>query len=1120
MSILNNILKTFIGDKTKKDLKNITPLVDEIKSFENQLQALSNDELRAKTDYFKKQIAIARGPFDEKIETLLEEVKITPDLDEKEKIYQQVDEENEAARIVSEEILNQILPEAFAVVKETAKRFKENENLEVSASAKDREIANLKPYVKLKGDHAIWENSWDAAGKPITWDMVHYDVQLIGGIVLHQGKIAEMQTGEGKTLVATLPVYLNALTGKGVHLVTVNDYLAKRDSAWMAPLFEFHGLSVDCIDHHQPNSPERRKAYQADITYGTNNEFGFDYLRDNMAHTATDLVQRKHNYAIVDEVDSVLIDDARTPLIISGPTPEGDRHEFDALKSKVATLVSLQRTLLTSVLAESKAKIKTGDNEEGGILLLRVFRGLPKNKALIKFLSEEGIKQLLQKTENKYMQDNNREMHKIDEALFFVIDEKNNQIDLTEKGIEELSDGNEDKNFFVLPEIGGEIAKIESQKLDPKKEANEKESLFKEFDVKSERIHSMNQLLKAYTLFEKDVEYVLMENKVKIVDEQTGRIMEGRRYSDGLHQAIEAKENVKIEAATQTYATITLQNYFRMYEKLSGMTGTAITEAGEFWEIYELDVIEIPTNRPIARKDEDDLIYKTKREKYNAVIEKVTELSQAGRPILIGTTSVEISELLSKMLNIRKVKHNVLNAKMHKKEADIVAEAGNPGVVTIATNMAGRGTDIKLSQKVKDAGGLAIIGTERHDSRRVDRQLRGRSGRQGDPGSSQFYVSLEDNLMRLFGSERVAKVMDRMGLEDGEVIQHSMMTKSIERAQKKVEENNFGIRKRLLEYDDVMSAQREVIYKRRKHALEGSRLKLDVLNMLYDTCEEIVLQNKEVKDFKNFEFEIISNFSITSPLTSDEFEELSEVDIIQKLYKALLDHYEEKQIQNAQQAFPVIKDVYEKPGNSFERIVVPFTDGVKSLNVVTNLEEAYESKGEKLIEDFERNITLALIDDAWKVHLRKMDELKQSVQLAVHEQKDPLLIYKFEAFELFKSMLNKLNKEVLSFLIKGSLPSQNPSTIQEARRPRSREKLNISKDEVLNTEEMAQRSRQVGAGASQQQRQTIETIIREQPKIGRNEKVTIKNITTGETKTIKFKQAEPLIKNGGWVISS
>ena len=1120
MSILNNILKTFVGDKTKKDLNNITPLVAEIKTYEKQLESLTNDELRLKTAAFKEQIAKARAPFDDNINTLLQEVKKIQDLDEKENIYQQVDDQNEAAQQASENILNQILPEAFAVVKETAKRFKENQTLEVTASENDRELTNTKTYVQLKGDKALWSNSWDAAGKPITWDMVHYDVQLIGGIVLHQGKIAEMQTGEGKTLVATLPVYLNALTGKGVHLVTVNDYLAKRDSAWMAPLFEFHGLSVDCIDYHQPNSPERRKAYQADITYGTNNEFGFDYLRDNMAHTSSDLVQRKHNYAIVDEVDSVLIDDARTPLIISGPTPEGDRHEFDTLKSKVANLVSQQRSMLTSVLAEAKAKIKAGDTEEGGILLLRVFRGLPKNKALIKFLSEEGVKQLLQKTENFYMQDNNREMHKIDKELYFVIDEKNNQIDLSEKGIEMLSEGNEDKNFFVLPEIGGEIAKIEAKELDSKKEAQEKESLFKEFDIKSERIHSMNQLLKAYTLFEKDVEYVLMDNKVKIVDEQTGRIMEGRRYSDGLHQAIEAKENVKIEAATQTYATITLQNYFRMYHKLSGMTGTAITEAGEFWEIYELDVIEIPTNRPIARKDENDLIYKTKREKYNAVIEKVTELSQAGRPILIGTTSVEISELLSKMLNIRKIKHNVLNAKMHKKEADIVAEAGNPGVVTIATNMAGRGTDIKLSQEVKDAGGLAIIGTERHDSRRVDRQLRGRSGRQGDPGSSQFYVSLEDNLMRLFGSERVAKVMDRMGLEDGEVIQHSMMTKSIERAQKKVEENNFGIRKRLLEYDDVMSAQREVIYKRRKHALEGSRLKLDVLNMLYDTCEDIVLQNKGAKDYKNFEFEIISNFSITAPISVEEFEELTETELIQNLYQVLLDFYEEKQVQNAQQAFPVIKDVYESPGNSFERIVVPFTDGVKSLNVVTNLKDAYESKGSILIEDFERNITLALIDEAWKVHLRKMDELKQSVQLAVHEQKDPLLIYKFEAFELFKSMLNNLNKEVLSFLIKGSLPSQSPSSIQEAKRPKPRQKLNISKDEVLNTEEMAQRTRAVGAGASQQQRQPIETIIREQPKIGRNERVTIKNVTTGETKTVKFKQAEPLIKQGSWVISS
>ncbi len=1120
MNILNSILKTFVGDKTKKDLSQITPLISEINSHQKNLETLSHDELRQKTIIFKEEIAKERKDFDLTILKLLEEVKLTGDIDLKESLYQQIDSQEEEAQNAVEEVLNKILPEAFAVVKETARRFVENTSIEVTASEYDRELSQQKEYIDLKGDKAFWANSWDAAGKPITWDMIHYDVQLIGGIVLHQGKIAEMQTGEGKTLVATLPVYLNALTGKGVHLVTVNDYLAKRDSAWMAPLFQFHGMSLDCIDYHAPNSPERRKAYQADITYGTNNEFGFDYLRDNMANTAEDLVQRKHNYAIVDEVDSVLIDDARTPLIISGPTPEGDRHEFDILKSNVGNLVSKQRSLLTSVLAEAKVKIKEGNTEEGAILLYRVFRGLPKNKALIKFLSEEGIKQLLQKTENHYMQDNNREMPKVDVALYFVIDEKNNQIDLTEKGIEVLSEENEDKNFFVLPDIGGEIVKIEKQDLEAKKEASLKETLFKDFDIKGERIHSMNQLLKAYTLFEKDVEYVVMENKVKIVDEQTGRIMEGRRYSDGLHQAIEAKENVKIEAATQTYATITLQNYFRMYQKLSGMTGTAVTEAGEFWEIYELDVIEIPTNRLIVREDDDDLIYKTKREKYNAVIEKVTELSLEGRPILIGTTSVEISELLSKMLSIRKVKHNVLNAKMHKKEADIVAEAGNPGIVTIATNMAGRGTDIKLSQIVKDAGGLAIIGTERHDSRRVDRQLRGRSGRQGDPGSSQFYVSLEDNLMRLFGSERVAKVMDRMGLEEGEVIQHSMMTKSIERAQKKVEENNFGIRKRLLEYDDVMSAQREVIYKRRKHALQGSRLKLDVLNMLFDTCEEIVLNYKATSDYKNFEFEIISNFSMTAPISEEQFSETSEDTLITKLYEALLLHYQEKTELNAQMAFPVIKEVYERPGNKFERIVVPFTDGVKSLNVVTNLKEAYESKGKHLIEDFERNITLALIDDAWKVHLRKMDELKQSVQLAVHEQKDPLLIYKFEAFELFKSMLAILNKEVLSFLIKGGLPNQSLASIQEAKRAKLNKNFNTSKDEVLNTEELAQRNRSVGAGVSQTGKKIIETIIREQPKIGRNEKVTIKNISTGETKTVKFKQADPLLKNGSWVISS
>ena len=1120
MSILNSILKTFVGDKTKKDLSQITPLISEINSHQKNLETLSHDELRQKTIIFKEEIAKERKDFDLTILKLLEEVKLTGDIELKESLYQQIDSQEEEAQNAVEEVLNKILPEAFAVVKETARRFVENTSIEVTASEYDRELSQQKEYIDLKGDKAFWANSWDAAGKPITWDMIHYDVQLIGGIVLHKGKIAEMQTGEGKTLVATLPVYLNALTGKGVHLVTVNDYLAKRDSAWMAPLFQFHGMSLDCIDYYAPNSPERRKAYQADITYGTNNEFGFDYLRDNMANTAEDLVQRKHNYAIVDEVDSVLVDDARTPLIISGPTPEGDRHEFDILKSNVGNLVSKQRSLLTSVLAEAKVKIKEGNTEEGAILLYRVFRGLPKNKALIKFLSEEGIKQLLQKTENHYMQDNNREMPKVDVALYFVIDEKNNQIDLTEKGIEVLSEENEDKNFFVLPDIGGEIVKIEKQDLEAKKEASLKETLFKDFDIKGERIHSMNQLLKAYTLFEKDVEYVVMENKVKIVDEQTGRIMEGRRYSDGLHQAIEAKENVKIEAATQTYATITLQNYFRMYQKLSGMTGTAVTEAGEFWEIYELDVIEIPTNRLIVREDDDDLIYKTKREKYNAVIEKVTELSLEGRPILIGTTSVEISELLSKMLSIRKVKHNVLNAKMHKKEADIVAEAGNPGIVTIATNMAGRGTDIKLSQIVKDAGGLAIIGTERHDSRRVDRQLRGRSGRQGDPGSSQFYVSLEDNLMRLFGSERVAKVMDRMGLEEGEVIQHSMMTKSIERAQKKVEENNFGIRKRLLEYDDVMSAQREVIYKRRKHALQGSRLKLDVLNMLFDTCEEIVLNNKAASDYKNFEFEIISNFSMTAPISEEQFSETSEDSLITKLYEALLLHYQEKTELNAQMAFPVIKEVYERPANKFERIVVPFTDGVKSLNVVTNLKEAYESKGKHLIEDFERNITLALIDDAWKVHLRKMDELKQSVQLAVHEQKDPLLIYKFEAFELFKSMLASLNKEILSFLIKGGLPNQSPASIQEAKRAKLNKNFNTSKDEVLNTEELAQRNRSVGAGVSQTGKKIIETIIREQPKIGRNEKVTIKNVATGETKSVKFKQAEPLLKQGKWVISS
>ncbi|WP_283641633.1 preprotein translocase subunit SecA, partial [Mesonia mobilis] len=852
MGFLDAVLKMFVGDKSEKDVKSIQPIVEQIKALESEFEKLSLDELRNKTTSFKSKIKEATKAVDQQIIELQEKAENSEDIAEKEDIYAQIDTLKDEAYSISEGILNEILPEAFATVKETAKRFAHNETLEVTATEFDREISAIKDNVTLEGDKALWSNSWNAAGKQVTWDMVHYDVQLIGGVAMHQGKIAEMQTGEGKTLVATLPVYLNALTERGVHLVTVNDYLAKRDSAWMAPIFEFHGMSVDCVDHHRPNSAARRKAYNADITYGTNNEFGFDYLRDNMSHSPNDLVQRPHNYAIVDEVDSVLIDDARTPLIISGPVPKGDVHEFDALKPQVSKVVEAQRKYLVGVLADAKKLIASGDTKEGGFLLLRVYRGLPKNKALIKFLSEEGIKQLLQKTENQYMQDNNREMHKIDAELYFTIEEKSNQIDLTDKGVEFLS-GKEDPNFFVMPEMGIEISKIENLGLSKEEEAEKKEELFRDFSVKSERIHTLRQLLKAYTLFEKDTEYVVMDNKVKIVDEQTGRIMDGRRYSDGLHQAIEAKESVKIEDATQTFATITLQNYFRMYRKLSGMTGTAVTEAGEFWEIYELDVVEIPTNRPIARDDKDDLVYKTKREKYNAVIEEVTKLSQAGRPVLIGTTSVEISELLSRMLQIRKVPHNVLNAKLHKKEADVVEQAGQNGMVTIATNMAGRGTDIKLSKEVKAAGGLAIIGTERHDSRRVDRQLRGRAGRQGDPGSSQFYVSLEDNLMRLFGSERIAKLMDRMGLEEGEVIQHGMISKSIERAQKKVEENNFGVRKRLLEYDDVMNAQREVIYKRRYHALFGERLRVDIANMIFDIAEAITETNKTANDYKNFE---------------------------------------------------------------------------------------------------------------------------------------------------------------------------------------------------------------------------------------------------------------------------
>ena len=1110
MSILNSVIKIFVGDKQQKDLKILQPIVEKVTAFNSSLSELTNDELRAKTAEFKQRIAERTNTFSDQIIALEKEAK-EAEIDRQEAIFSEIDNLKNDAYEASEEVLNEIMPEAFAVVKETAKRFVNNEEIEVTATPFDRELSANREHVVLEGDKAFWQHSWDAAGKPVTWDMIHYDVQLIGGSVLHQGKIAEMMTGEGKTLVSTLPVYLNALTGKGVHLVTVNDYLAKRDRAWMAPMFEFHGLSTDCIDFHQPNSEERRKAYNADITYGTNNEFGFDYLRDNMASSKEDLVQRAPNYAIIDEVDSVLIDDARTPLIISGPVPQGDRHEFNELKPLVSDLVAQQNKYLVGVLAEAKKLISEGNTKDGGFLLLRVFRGIPKNKALIKFLSQEGVKLLLQKTENTYMADNNKLMPEVDAELWYVIEEKNNSIDLSDKGIAALSTNTSDEDFFVLPDLGVEIGTIDATEETSEQKAALKEKLYKDFSIKSERIHTMNQLLKAYSLFEKDVEYVVVENKVMIVDEQTGRIMDGRRYSDGLHQAIEAKENVKIEDATQTFATVTLQNYFRMYRKLSGMTGTAITEAGELWEIYKLDVVEIPTNRPLLRDDKQDFIYKTTREKYNAVIEDVVKLVDQGRPVLVGTTSVEISELLGRMLQMRKIKHNILNAKLHKREADVVAEAGNPGIVTIATNMAGRGTDIKLSDEVKASGGLAIIGTERHDSRRVDRQLRGRAGRQGDVGSSQFYVALDDNLMRLFGSERIAKMMDRMGLKEGEVIQHSMISKSIERAQKKVEENNFGIRKRLLEYDDIMNAQREFVYQRRRHALDGNRLQIDIANMIFETCEAIVNINKAAKDFQNFEFELIRFTSMTSPFSEDEFNTLTEQELANKLYNIITQHYKDKVERNALLTYPVIKNVYENEGDRYERIVVPFSDGIKTLQVVTNLKEAYDTKGKSLAIDFEKNISLAIIDENWKDHLRQMDDLKQSVQNASYEQKDPLLIYKFEAFELFKVTIDKINREVLSFLFKGELPNQANNQISEERK-KTGQKLNLSKAAVQNTTEQAI------SNSRQQPTEPVETIVREQPKIGRNERVTIKNVMSGQEKVVKFKQAIPLLERGEWVL--
>ncbi|MFC3755033.1 preprotein translocase subunit SecA [Chryseobacterium tructae] len=1024
MSFLNKVLKGFLGDKKAQDLKEVKKVVTKIKAVEPNIQQLSDDGLRQKTAEFKANIKDATSKITAQIEQIKEQIKNSTNVDEKEALFSKIESLKKESYEIEEKVLLQVLPEAFALIKETARRWAQNGEIRVTASDWDRELAAAgKDFVSIQGDQAVWKNSWDAAGTPVVWDMVHYDVQFIGGIILHSGKIAEMATGEGKTLVGTLPIYLNSLPERGVHVVTVNDYLAKRDSAWMGPLYQFHGMSIDCIDNHQPNSDGRRKAYNSDITYGTNNEFGFDYLRDNMVTSPSELVQRELNFAIVDEVDSVLVDDARTPLIISGPVPQGDRQEFDVLKPSIDRIVEVQKKTVSAIFNEAKKLIAAGNTKEGGFKLLQAYRGLPKNRQLIKFLSESGNRALLQKVEAQYMQDNNRDMPIVDKDLYFVIEEKNNQVDLTDKGVEYMSQGNSDANFFVLPDIGTEIAEVEAKDLTKEEEFEAKERLFADFAEKSERVHTMSQLLKAYTLFEKDDEYVVIDGEVKIVDEQTGRIMEGRRYSDGLHQAIEAKENVKIEAATQTFATVTLQNYFRMYNKLAGMTGTAETEAGELWEIYKLDVVVIPTNRPILRNDKQDLVFKTNREKYNAVIEEIERLTAAKRPVLVGTTSVEISQLLSKALQLRKIPHQVLNAKLHKKEAEIVAGAGQPGVVTIATNMAGRGTDIKLSKEVKEAGGLAIIGTERHDSRRVDRQLRGRAGRQGDPGSSQFYVSLEDNLMRLFGSERIAKMMDRMGHKEGEVIQHSMISKSIERAQKKVEENNFGTRKRLLEYDDVMNKQRDVIYKRRKNALFGDHLKYDITNMIFDVANSIVAKGKATGNYKDFEYEIIKTFTMESPVSQNDFNNKTVQDLTNILFQAAQEDYQMKLNLLKEKSFPIIENVYQNQGTMFKMIQVPFTDGHKTMTIVADLKEAYDTQCESLINDFEKNITLSIIDENWKLHLREMDDLRRSSQGAVYEQKDPLVIYKQESFHLFSEMMEKLNKEIISFLYKGEIPA-------------------------------------------------------------------------------------------------
>jgi len=1081
MDIVNKVLGLFLGNKYERDIKEITPYTKEILKEYDNLKDLSNDQLRDLTLVLKNEIMESLEADENEIKSLRNKAELEEDVIRKEEYYNEIDKIEKLIEEKLEKTLDNLVPRAFAIVKETARRFKENSFLEVTARQYDRDLAATRESITVNGDKAIWSNRWIAGGNEIAWDMIHYDVQLIGGVALHKGKIAEMATGEGKTVVATLPVYLNALAGKGVHIVTVNDYLSKRDSEWMGPIYEFHGLTVDCIDKHQPNSVDRRRAYNADITFGTNNEFGFDYLRDNMAINPEDLVQRRHHYAIVDEVDSVLIDDARTPLIISGPTARSDTQQFDELKPKVDKLVNAQKRLVTQILADSKKLIAEGKNEEGGKLLLRAFKGLPKNNALIKYLSEEGNRTLLQKTENFFMQNNSKEMPKVTDELYFIIDEKQNSIELTENGLDLISDSVQDISFFVLPDVGSRIAELEKAGLDEREKLRKKDELLQDYAVKSERVHTMTQLLKAWTLFDKDVEYVVIDNKVKIVDEQTGRILEGRRYSDGLHQAIEAKENVKVEDATQTYATITLQNYFRMYHKLAGMTGTAETEAGELWNIYKLDVVVIPTNRPVIRNDREDLVYKTKREKYNAVIDEISQMYKNGRPVLVGTTSVEISELLSRMLKMKGLKHNVLNAKLHQREAEIVAEAGKPGTITIATNMAGRGTDIKLTPEVRQAGGLAIVGTERHESRRVDRQLRGRSGRQGDPGSSQFFVSLEDELMRLFGSERIAGIMDKLGLKDGEMIQHPMITKSIERAQKKVEENNFGIRKRLLEYDDVMNSQREVIYKKRRHALLGERLSVDVANMMFDVTENLVETYHKDGDFENFDFDLIRSFSMDSPVLKEEFQKNSSQDVTDTVYSKVLDTYKRKVEVISQQAYPVLKDVYERMSHVYENVVVPISDGLRVFQVVTNLKATAESEGKELAKSYEKTVVLATIDEVWKEHLREMDDLKQSVQNATYEQKDPLLIYKFESFELFKTVISKVNKDVVSTLMKGHIPSQDPDQVKEAQRKRQ---VDMSKYRASKSDFSQYSS--TGGGGGPDKNQKVEP-VRVEKKVGRND---------------------------------